>query len=128
MLSKRLSPKKIKFISLINNEDIINYQVNDLINELEISKPTYYRWLKDKELAKIVAQENALKIGDLLPEFIEKLTKKALQGDLRAIKIFLDIYDNRKYGRNITDGLTPDEIITIIRMARNGKNDRDNKN
>jgi len=56
------------------------------------------------------------------------LVKKAVQGDLRAIKIFLEIYDNNKDGKNVTDGLTPDEIITIIRMARNVKNDKDNKN
>ena len=95
MLSKRLSPKKRKFISLINKEDIINYQVNDIINELEISRATYYRWLKDKELAEIIIQEYALEINERLSEVIKKLVKNAVQGDIKAIKIFLDIYDNR---------------------------------
>ena len=128
MLSRKLSPKKRKFISLINNEDIINYQVKDLINELGISKSTYYRWLKDKELAKIIVQEYALEINEHLSEIMKTLVEKARQGDINAIVIFLKIYDNNKDGRNVIDGLTLDEIITIIRMVRNEKKDRDNKN
>ena len=91
MLSRKLSPQKRKFISLVNSEDIINYQVKDLINELEISKSTYYRWLKDKELAKIIIQEYVLEINEHLPEIMKTLVKNAVQGDIIAIVIFLRI-------------------------------------
>ena len=128
MISKKLSTKKRKFISLINNQEINNLETNALINEIGISKSTYYRWLNDRELSKIIVQENAPEINERLPEIIKTLVKNAVQGDIRATKIFLEIHDNNKDGKNVTDGLTPYEIITIIRIARNVKNDKDNKN
>ncbi len=128
MLSKKLSTKKRKFISLINKKEINNYNVNDIINELGISKSTYYRWLNDKELFKIASQENALDIDERLPEVLEALVKKAVQGDIRAIKIFLEMCNNNKDGKNVADILTSDEITSIIRIAKNVKNDKDNKN
>ena len=128
MLSKRLSPRKRKFISLVNSEEIINYQVKDLIKELGISKSTYYRWLKDKEIAKIIVQEFALEINEHLSEIKKILLEKARQDDINSIIILLKIYDNNKYGRDVIDGLTAEEIVETVHIARDAKNDKDNKN
>lgn len=118
MLSRKLSPQKRKFISLVKSEDIINYQVKDLIKELGISKSTYYRWLKDKEIAKIIVQEFALEINENLPEIKKILLEKARQDDINSIVILLKIYDNNKNGRDVIDGLTIDEIVETVHIVK----------
>ena len=118
MLSKKLSQKKRKFIEFLKTINLNKPKPAEIAKDIGISLSTYYRWLKDKELFKIVEQENALQIDERLPEVLETLVKKAIQGDVRAIKIFLDRYDDNKDIKNIADRLTPDKIITIIRMAK----------
>jgi AcrR family transcriptional regulator len=104
-------------IELINKKEIDNLEVKDIINELGISRPTYYRWLKNKKLRNTVRTDinNELKLN--LPAVRRTLLKNALQGDIRAIQIFLKKYDNTDDDSEDYN-MTPDKIIRIIKKSK----------
>ena len=112
-----LSAKKRKFIELINKKEIDNLEIKDIINELGISRPTYYRWLKNKKLRNTVRSDinNELKLN--LPQVRRTLLKNALQGDIRAIQIFLKKYDNTNDDSEDYN-MTPDKIIRIVKKSK----------
>ena len=62
-------------------------------------------------------------IDVFLPDVREILLKKALQGDMNAVKLFLQRYDNQDT-LNDDEILTPDRIIEII---HNAKKEQENK-
>ncbi len=118
MLFKKLSPKKRKFIEFLKTINLNMPKPTEIAEDIGISLSTYYRWLNDEEFLKIVEQEKALKISRRLPDILDTLVKKAVEGDIKAIKIFLERYDDNKDSENVADRLTPDKIISIVRDAR----------
>ena len=128
MISEILSPKKRKFIEILKNLNFRRPVANEIAEKIGISLPTYYRWLRDEKLLKIAEHEKAVDFKKQMPEVMEKLVKKAKNGDTKSIKIYLDIFYNHINNQNTEKPLTPDEIISIIRKARKEKNDNDSKN
>lgn len=128
MLFKKLSPKKRKFIEFLKTINLNKPKPTEIAEDIGISISTYYRWLKDEEFLKIVEQENALEINERLPDILDTLVKKAVQGDIKAIKIFLERYDDNKDSENVADRLTPDKIISIIHDARKKSAEKQHEN
>ena len=125
MPNKDLSSKKRKFIEILKTSKVDRPKPSEIIKQLCISETTYYRWLKNKELLNIVSKETKRDIDAFLPDVNDMLLKKALQGDLGAIKFFIQKYDV-KSKTDDDEVLTPDRIIEIIRNARKEieKNDK----
>ena len=113
---RTLSAKKRKFVELINKKSINNLEINDITNQLCISRATYYRWLKNQKLFKTMQKDIDDEVQEKIPELIRTLLKMALQEDIRAIKMILDKYDNSDEVPE--KKLTADEIINIIRKYR----------
>ncbi len=113
---RTLSAKKRKFIELINKKEIINLEVKDIINQLEISRATYYRWLKNQKLFKTMQKDVDNELHENIPELLRTLLKMALQGDFRAIKMILEKYDDTD--EDPLKNLTPDDVINIIRASK----------
>ncbi|MFC1562852.1 phBC6A51 family helix-turn-helix protein [candidate division KSB1 bacterium] len=120
---KNLLSKKRKFIEILKTSDSNKPESSEIIKDLGISRATYYRWSKDKEILELAEKENEQHIDVYLPDVLDILLKKALQGDISAIKLFLQRYDTQG---NIDDEeiLTPDRIIEII---HNAKKEQENK-
>ena len=116
MAYKNLLSKKRKFIELIKTSPYNKPSSSSIISSLGISKATYYRWSRDKEFKNLIAKETGQDIEVFLPDVREILLKKALQGDMNAVKLFLQRYDNQD---TIDDDeeLTPDKIMEIITCA-----------
>jgi len=127
MKHNKISPKKRKFIELLKTKDINEQAIPEIAKEIGISVSTYYRWFRNSELLKIAEEENAPTVAERLPDILETLVKKALQGDMRAIKIFLERYDDNKDDKNIAEKLTPDRVIEIIRIAKKEREEKNNE-
>ena len=127
MPNKDLSSRKRKFIEILKTSKVDRPKPSEIIKELCISETTYYRWLKNKELLNIASKENKKDIDAFLPDVNDMLLKKALQGDLGAIKFFIQKYD----GNDKTDDdevLTADRIIEIVQKAKKDAENRNSKN
>ncbi len=112
MKYKTISAKKRKFFELINKKEIDNLDVKDIINELGISRSTYYRWLEDKELRKRIREETNNELQANLHEVHRTLLRKALKGDIRAIQMYLKKYD---IDEDLDEILTTDDVLRIMR-------------
>ena len=124
MTNKDLISKKRKFIEILKTSKVNRPKPSEIIKELCISETTYYRWLKNKELLNIAAKENKQDTDAFLPDILDMLIKKSLQGDMNAIKFFIQKYDIK--GETDDDEvLTADRIIEIVQKA---KKDAENKN
>ena len=117
MAYRNLLSKKSKFIEILKTSDSNKLESSDIIKDLGISSATYYRWRKDKKILNLVEKENKQNIDSLLPDILDALLKKALQGDINAIKLFLQRYDIRDY-RDVSKILTRDRIIEMIHNAK----------
>ena len=127
MTSEIISPKKRKFIEFLKTISINKPKIPEIAEGIGISVSTYYRWLKNNELLKIVEEEKALEIEKHLPKVLEILLKKALQGDMRAIRIFLERYENNRDDNDTEENLTPDRIIEIIHNAKKETEENNSK-
>ena len=116
---KTLSAKKRKFIELINKKEIFNLEDKYIMNQLEISRATYYRWLKNQKLFKTMQKDIDDEVQEKIPELLRTLLKMALQGDFRAIKMIFEKYDNSD--EDPEKKLTQDDIINIIRNYKKSK-------
>lgn len=120
---KKLLPQKRKFIELLKLSPLTRPEFSFVKKELGISKATYYRWCRNKEILDLVSKETSQDIDIFLPDVREILLKKALQGEMNAVKLFLQRYDK---GDTLEDDetLTPDKIMEII---QNAKKEQQNK-
>ena len=59
-----------------------------------------------------------------LPDVRERLLKKALQGDMNAVKLFLQRYDNQDTIED-DEELTADKIMEIINNAKKEQENKD---
>ena len=116
---RTLSAKKRKFIELINKKDIFNLEDKYIINQLEISRATYYRWLKNQKLFKTMQKDIDDEVQEKIPELLRTLLKMALLGDFRAIKMIFEKYDYSD--EDPEKKLTQDDIINIIRNYKKSK-------
>ena len=117
---QKLSPQKRKFVDFLKT---INYRKPDsakIMKEVGISRTTYYRWLRDEELLKIAEEESVVEIEERLSEVLIALLCKDRQGDVRAIKLFLERYDtiNKKNSKESA----VDKLIELARMRLQNKN------
>ena len=110
---KNLTHKKQKFISYLKILTLEKPSPEEIIKDLSISLSTFYRWLNNEELLEIANIEKQKDFEEGLPDVLQILKKKALQGDMKAIKLYLDIFENIK--DLSLESLTPDEMITLIK-------------
>ena len=96
MAYRNLLSKKRKFIEFLKTTNSGKPKASDTIKDLGISESTYYRWIKDKNLLKLIEKENETDIDVHIPDVLNILLRKALQGDISAIKLFLQRYDDKK--------------------------------
>ena len=122
---KNLLSKKRKFIELLKTQN--KPSSSSIISSLGISQSTYYRWSRDKEILTLLSKETGQDIDVFLPDVREILLKKALQGDMNAVKLFLQRYDNQDT-LNDDEILTPDRIIEIIHNAKKEQENKATKN
>jgi len=99
-------------------------EIKDIIKRLEISRATYYRWLKNQKLFKTMQKDIDDEVQEKIPELLRTLLKMALHGDFRAIKMILEKYDNSD--EDPSTNLSPDDAINIIRA--NKKRETNNLN
>ncbi len=111
----QLSPEKKKFVYYLKFLNSNIHKPSEIRKEIGISKSTYYRWLKDKNLKKISEEIYIDESNKHLPVILNTLLNKALQGDVSAIKLFLKRID--KINKKINNNLTTDEIINLIRKT-----------
>jgi len=128
MTLETLSPKKRKFIEILKTLNFCRPVANEIAEKIGISLTTSYRWLRDEKLLKIAQQEKSVDFKIQMPEVMEKLVKKAKNGDIKAIKIYLDIFYNYINDKNDEEILTPDKAIDLIRKIKKEKNDNSSKN
>jgi len=126
MAYRNLLSKKRKFIEILKTSDSNKPESSALIKDLGISKATYYRWSRDKEILNLVEKENKKNIDVFFSDILDVLIKRAMQGDVNAIKLFFQRYDNKD---NIDEDeiLTPDKLIEIIHNANKEKHNKDTK-
>ncbi len=124
MAYRNLLSKKRKFIEILKTSDSNKPESSALIKDLGISKATYYRWSRDKEILNLVEKENKKNIDVFFSDILDVLIKRAMQGDVNAIKLFFQRYDNKD---NIDEDeiLTPDKLIEIIHNANKEKHNKD---
>ena len=126
MAYRNLLSKKRKFIEILKTSDSNKPESSALIKDLGISKATYYRWSRDKEILNLVEKENKKNIDVFFSDILDVLIKRAMQGDVNAIKLFFQRYDNKD---NIDEDeiLTPDKLIEIIHNANKKKHNKETR-
>ena len=114
---RKLSPQKRKFVDFLRT---INYKKPDsvkIMKELDISKSTFYRWLRDEKLLEIAEEENSVENEERINEIEVALFEKARQGDIKAIKLYFERYDAIKK----SEELTADQLIDLARIRLQNK-------
>ena len=101
--------QKQKFVELINKKVFENLNVYDIIDELEISKATYYRWLIKYQKGEIIQKDISTEMLESRSDILRSLRDKACQGNLKAIQMYLKNYGVRD--EDPEENLTPDEMI-----------------
>ncbi len=126
MSYKNLLTKKRKFIEILKTSDSNKPGPSAIMKDLGISRATYYRWRKDKEILNLVEEEDKKNINVFFSDIFDVLVRKAMQGDVSAIKLFFQRYDNED---NIDEDeiLTPDKLIEIIHNANKKKYNEETK-
>ena len=126
-MSSKTFQKRRKFIDIIKTINFNKPGPVEIAREAGISLSTYYRWLKDEEILNMVGKENAIDLKERCPDILEILIKSALSGDMRAVKIFFDRYDEYIESDNEEEVLTPDRLIEIIHNANKKKEENEKK-
>ncbi len=126
-MSSKTFQKRRKFIDIIKTINFNKPGPVEIAREAGISLSTYYRWLKDEEILNAVGKENAIDLKERFPDILEILIKSALSGDMRAVKIFFDRYDEYIESDNEEEVLTPDRLIEIIHNANKKKEENEKK-
>jgi len=114
---QKLSPQKRKFVNFLKTLNYKKPKSAEIMKELDISKATFYRWLRDEKLLNLAQEENAVETEEQIHELEVALFEKARQGDVRAIKLFLERYDAVKKSKE----LTPDQLIQLARISVQNK-------
>ena len=117
-MSSKTFQKRRKFIDIIKTINFNKPGPVEIAREAGISLSTYYRWLKDEEILNMVGKENAIDLKERCPDILGILIKSALNGDMRAVKIFFDRYDEFIESDNEEEVLTADRIIEIVQNAK----------
>ena len=119
---KNLPPKKRRFVEYLKTIDPNKKKNYEIAEQLGVSISTYYRWMKDKQLRKIAELERTTEIKERLPDILRTLVKKALNGDMRAIRLFLQRYDEENKDKEKPEQkLTPDMVIDLIKKSTKKK-------
>src|SRR3989338_6480904 len=74
--------------------DRMGLSVKDIAVKFNIPVATIYNRLKDAEIAKMVKEKRAGRIKIELPEIDKALIRKAKSGDVRAIELLYQCWDN----------------------------------
>ena len=123
-LSKKLSPRKRKFIEYLKYKEYNNNELSKIRKKIGISSSTYYRWLGDKELTKIAREESNLEFKESVHAVLQTLKKEALKGNVKAIKLFLEKFDNIK-DKTVED-LSPDEMVRLAHIIIKEEKEQNN--
>ena len=113
----KLSPRKRKFIEYLKYKDYKNPELSNIRKEIGISKTTFYRWLRDEKLLNLAEEENDVDTEEHMHEVEVTLLERARQGDIRAIKFYLERYDAIKKSKKPT----PDQLIKEARIRVQNK-------
>jgi hypothetical protein len=113
---EKLTSKRKRFVDYLKTVNLNKKSNAQIAEELGIDLSTFYLYRRNKELIKIAEQEKAKDMNRNLTPILHTLVDKALEGDVRAIKLFLDRYDDNKENKSPSAGkkLTPDMVIDII--------------
>ena len=114
---QKLSPQKRKFVGFLKTINYKKPKSAEIMKELDISKSTFYRWLRDEKLLELAEEENAVENEERIHELEVALFEKARQGDVRAIKLYLERHDAVKKSKE----LTPDQLINLARISVQNK-------
>lgn len=111
--TKKLSPRKQKFIEYLKLKNYISLNPSELAKEIGICRSTCYRWLRNEELLERVEEERVVEINDIFPEVLNILISLVRKGNVQAIKLFFDRYDVKNSPK--TRGLEADRRILDAR-------------
>lgn len=123
---EKLTSKRKRFVDYLKTVNPNKKSNAQVAEELGIDLSTFYLYRRNKELIKIAEQEKEKDMDRNLTPILHSLVNKALEGDVRAIKLFLDRYDDNKENKSPSAGkkLTPDMVISIINKILKSKKRR----
>lgn len=98
---KLTNPKQVKCAEMLANPSV-DLNKTEIINEVGISRDTFYTWLKKKEFTDYVASLVDKYTDSELSSVWKALIRKCESGDVSAIKLFFELKGKYKNTVDLT--------------------------
>jgi len=81
--------RKIALIEYLANPRDTRTQ-QELADEIGVSRVAIYKWKQDPELIEAVYQRSLSLVGERLPEVLDAMVEKAIDGNVKAARLVLE--------------------------------------
>ncbi|RKY88688.1 hypothetical protein DRQ09_02440 [candidate division KSB1 bacterium] len=112
--NNRFTKKQIEFIEyLVGNGNGTTKKA--VARDIGVSVRMINNWLKDELIMNEVYCRAMMKISKELPKVLDALIENAKKGNVQAIKLILDQAQKKKTRIDITNNLTTEDALKILR-------------